>query len=158
MCLKDILFSVDKNGVGKGYKVYNVSEGELRFASSTDVEINEKQLLSGRWLYAENSDQLSYPEVIWRQKQSNYYLGFHLFTKLEDAVQWWTNTKVAIFEAEYKDVLAFGTQNNLSTLPMVVVSRFMRLTRQIPANELEAAGRRIFTDKIFDLRNPYNAD
>jgi hypothetical protein len=131
MCLENAPVSLTK-GIGIGYKVYIKTEDGLARASSSLMPALETNLLSGKWLKSK-ADEL---RLRTENRTCEYDGGFHIFTSLDDALDWWSKSfdsahKRIFLEVEYKGVLAVGQQENQDKNPLVVVAKYMRVVKQI---------------------------
>jgi hypothetical protein len=130
MCLHDIKFSVDENGIGRGFKVYEYIHGRFFGAIATSNETME--MLNGKW---RKSNSFVYKFSPYKE----YRTGFHMFLSLKDAILWWKDSERVFFEVEYKNVLAFGPQAISSPNDVccdVVVADEMRFVKQVLDEDL----------------------
>lgn len=109
MCL-DVSHSYSKPQKGRGYKVFRRWKGD---ASPHPQCIGSRRYPIGEWVDAEDTINWQTTQQTTDNKLRRYTVGFHIFTRLEDAKRWRLLRKAAsleIREVEYKDAHTFGYQ------------------------------------------------
>lgn len=115
MCLSTVDFALDKNGIGEGYKVLPIAYFDSLLRLKPVAKNNG---WSKTWQKAKAIG------FIKTNQYEEYYPGFHIFTKLEDALNYnLLQQYYVLVKVNYRNVTAFGqnsTANNNGRGPCVI--------------------------------------
>jgi hypothetical protein len=128
MCLS-IVDVVTNKGNGKGYKVFALDD-----SSHLKSECFRIRYHYNRWYKANNT-------LITSGLGNSYESGFHIFTNLEDAIDWKFMSQVmsqVIRAVKYKNVVASGFQLSDDNLKVIVAKEMMILK---PEQKRDSKGR-----------------
>ena len=124
MCLNTVVFNIDKNGEGVGYKVFR-KDLKGYYSTVPSYAIN-------KWIYA-NNDKYGLSEI----DNKKYFLGFHTFLNLEDAISYsklFSKNNYDIYKVKFRNIMAFGTNENgggLDKSGLCIVSKYIKLVEKM---------------------------
>jgi len=102
MCLENLenfKVKLNEDGIGTGYKVFKLKEGELR----GEIVTQGRARPIGTWLKEKDFRAISDEKIDGRYKQ-----GWHIFLRRQSALEWGIYGGLIIKRVKFRDIVATG--------------------------------------------------